>query len=175
MNKILTVIALVAAMALTSCGGGQKPSQRVRSVQTEKSDSAVKKVAFTKAGLNKTPEIHVTMNGVPFKMLWDTGATITVISSQELGQLVKDGAVNDADILGEMRVVVADGSSVKVPVINIRELTIATDGEPYVVNNVQVTVVSDPSASLLLGQNVMKELPKYSINEAEQTFDFEDK
>lgn len=171
MNKIILFIA-AAAMALSACSN-QKPSERVRGGAASQAAST-RKVAYTKAHADATPEIQVTMNGVPFKMLWDTGATGTTISQQELNQLIKDGAVSDSDVQGYGQFTVADGSTLTAPVISIRSLTIATDGEPFEVNNVTVAVMPNPTSSMLLGQNVMNELPKYTFNEVTQNIEFED-
>jgi len=171
MNRVMLAL-VVAASLLASCNA-PKPD-RVRTKDTTDSVT-VKKVHYTKANYGATPEVQVTMNGVPFKMLWDTGATITLISTQEHNQLVKDGAISPDDYVRNIMLTVADGSSVMVPVIRIKTLTIPTDGEPLVVNNVDVVVIADPNASILLGQNVMKELPKYEVNDIDQNLEFEDK
>ncbi len=170
MNKFVYFV-FVCVLILGACNN-QKVSDRYRT--NKKEVLTVRKVAYTRQTETSTPEINVEMNGVPFKMMWDTGAAGTTISFQECLSLYKAGVLSDNNIKCYASCTVADGSEVTVPVYSIRELVIRTDGEPYVVNNVEVMVMSNISASMLLGQNVMKELPEYSFNDLEQVIVFKD-
>ncbi|MCX4331444.1 MAG: retropepsin-like aspartic protease [Muribaculaceae bacterium] len=175
MHKIFSLISVALLLIVASCDN-QKPSPRIRAGQADAIRSAGgRKVMFTRTSETSTPEINVEMNGVPFKMLWDTGATGTSISMQECMSLYKAGELSDNDIIGEVLCTVADGSTVKVPVYAIREVVIRTDGEPFIVNNVEVSVMPSLSASMLLGQNVMKELPEHVFNESSCQIEFKDR
>ena len=175
MHKIFSLISVALLLIVASCDN-QKPSPRIRTGQTDSLRTAnVRKVMYTRTSETSTPEINVEMNGVPFKMLWDTGATGTSISLQECLSLYKAGVLSDNDIKGYALCTVADGSTVKVPVYSINEVVIRTDGEPFVVNNVEVSVMSSLSASMLLGQNVMKELPEHVFNESSCQIEFKDR
>lgn len=177
MNKILTLLSLLAILLTASCSGSQKPAERERTKTVQKTDSVVVgRVAFERENpydQASTPRINVELNGVPFKMLWDTGAEGSTISKLELAALAKAGKISDADYEGYVRAVVADGSSVKVPQVRIRELVIrGKKGEEFTVYNVTMSVMPTAWASMLLGQNVMKELPRCSVVDNEQEIVF---
>ena len=88
MKKILFAMAGIAIFACVSCGNKQKPSPR-SSVWGENVDTTTvaevrlsgEKVLVpfkrTESGL---AEVQVSLNGVPFNMWWDTGASVTCIS-----------------------------------------------------------------------------------------------
>ncbi len=176
MNRfsILTLI-MGFILALASCDN-QKPRQRHNTDTIQRTDSIISmRVSFKRQSTTSTPEVTVKLNGVPFNMMWDTGAERTVISAFELASLMKAGKISDYDHKGYMTAVVADGSSSQVPVFNIREFTLTdTDGNEHTIYNVDVAVIDNMGASLLLGQNVMKELPAYRFNDVEQNIEFYD-
>lgn len=174
MNR-LSILTLIAGciIAFTSCDN-QKPRQRHNTDTIQHTDSIISmRVGFKRQSTTSTPEITVKLNGVPFNMMWDTGAEITVISGFELVSLKKAGKISDYDHKGYMTTVVADGSQSQVPVFKIREFTLTdTEGNEHTIYNVDVAVIENIGASLLLGQNVMKELPAYRFNDVDQNIEF---
>ncbi len=178
MNKILTLLSMLAILLAASCSDNQKPAERERTKQTQqKNDSiVVGRVAFERESpydQASTPRINVELNGVPFKMLWDTGAEGSTISKLELAALIKAGKTSEVYDAGYTTAIVADGSMVKVPQVRIRELVIrGTKGEEFAVYNVTMSVMPTAWASMLLGQNVMKELPRCSVVDNEQEIVF---
>ena len=67
------------------------------------------------------------------------------------------------------------GSSTQEKVYVIRELFIpGQDSEHYLrIQDVHVAVAENLAAPLLLGQNVMQNLPKHSFNENKEVIEFE--
>lgn len=166
MKHFKILLSLLALAFITSCGNGQKPSDRIRYQNPAEADSLYIRVSYDRPTETSTPEVQVELNGSPFKMLWDTGATTTCISTLELVNMIKNGTISESDRTGSVSITVADGSTVAVPTFNIREVVLrGTSGEVLRVNNVDVVVMDNPSASLLLGQNIMKELPAYTFDD----------
>lgn len=171
---ILIIIGVVIAAGcyLQSCGGDQKASERedVWSVDTV----SVIKVPFQRTG-GDLIEIQVSLNGVPMNMWWDSGASTSSISALELLQLAKQGRITLDDYQRDVTTRIADGSTSTSLMFNIKELYIeAKDNKHLIINNINVLVSPNEGAPLLLGQNVMMNLPKYVINDAEGVIEFEE-
>lgn len=174
MNKFIIAVCTAFIIVATGCGGNTKPAKR----PTVEDNDSVKQgptLAYVKDSESSTPVVTVELNGVPIKMLWDTGATGSTISTLEFLNLLKAGNISEDDHLGNTYATVADGSIVEVPIYVIREVIIrTTDGKEKIVNNVTVSVMDNLGASALLGQNVMKELPKYTFDDVESVIRFEE-
>ena len=95
-------MAGMSILLCASCGNKQKPSPR-SSVWGENVDTTT--IAKIKLSGNKVlvpfkrmesglAEVQVSLNGVPFNMWWDTGASVTCISLLELQKLAKEGKIS---------------------------------------------------------------------------------
>ena len=116
----------------------------------------------------------MSLNGVPFNMWWDTGASITSISTLELAKLVKEGKIDDEDYIQTVKTHIADGTQVEEEVYLIKELYIkGEDGKYLVLYNIHATVSDNLSAPLLIGQNVIQQLPKHSFDESRSVIEFD--
>lgn len=182
MKNILFAMATIAILTLTSCGNNQKPSQRVNVWEEVDTTSAVKKVTLSgktvfvpfKRTDNGLAEVQVSLNGTPFNMWWDTGASITSISSLEFIKLMKEGKVNEDDKIGSVKTSYADGSSGVEDVYRIKEIFIqGRDNEHLILNDVAVTVSESLGAPLLVGQNVISNLPKHRFNDDTGEIEFD--
>lgn len=182
MKKLILIIiaALVCGASLTSCVDTQKPSKR-HPVWTEDSvadNSATLSsnkvlVPFTRTSGNLA-EVQVSLNGVPFNMWWDTGASITSISALELQKLAKEGKISLSDYEQSIVTQIADGSTVENLVFNIKEIYIpAKDNQYLILHDISATVSENAGAPLLIGQNVIQNLPKHSFNEEEGVIEFD--
>lgn len=183
MKKVVYIISAVIIMLTNaSCGNNQKPSDR-SSVWGEDVDTTTVKgislssekvfVPFqrTASGL---AQVQVSLNGVPFNMWWDTGASITSISSLEFIKLVKEGRVEEDDKIGSIQAKYADGSSGEEDVYRIREISIqGKDNEHLTLYGVAVSVSENLGAPLLIGQNVISELPKHKFNDDTEEIEFD--
>lgn len=111
-----------------------------------------------KAGVKYIP---VSINGMQLRMIFDTGASQTLISLAEANYLYQKGLLYDEDILGKGHSQVADGRIVENLVINLREVII---GENLRCTNVHAIVSNNVSAPLLLGNEVIDRAPSYTID-----------
>lgn len=173
MKSFIFTLGIILMVFVSSCQE-KKAAKRSRWQETAiENKDVVARVSYERLNSTSTPEVQIELNGVPFKMLWDTGATSTCISSLEFINLVKAGKISDDDLKGASYVTVADGSTVTVPVYNIKEVVIrGTGGEELKVYNVDISVMDNLGASMLLGQNVMKELPQYKFDDTENELVF---
>lgn len=181
MKKILFLL-LALMLVSTSCSNMQKPSKR-ESVWSESADTiSIQEVILsgdkvmvpfkrTESGL---AEVQVSLNGVPFNMWWDTGASLTSISLLDLQNLIKQGKISVDDKIGSAIVSLADGSSSEEVVVNLKEIYIPGQDNKYLVlKDIAALVSKNIEAPLLIGQNVITNLPKHSFNESNGVIEFD--
>lgn len=178
MKKNVLLLLATTMLICTSCND-QKPSQRDNAWDEEK---AVKNVTLsgekvyvpfkrTDSGL---AEVQVSLNGSPFNMWWDTGASITSISSLEFIKLMKENKVSAEDKIGSVQASFADGSSGFEDVYQIHEIYIQGKNNEYLkLEDVAVTVSESLGAPLLVGQNVISQLPKHKFNDETEEIEFD--
>lgn len=170
-----------AMLICYSCGSGEKPSQR-SDVWGNTDTITVKEISLssekvfvpfqrTASGL---AQVQVSLNGVPFNMWWDTGASITCISALELQKLAKEGKIELDDYMGNVVSGLADGSSSEEAVFNIKEIFIPGRDNKYLrLTDVAAVVSANAEAPLLIGQNVISNLPKHTFNDATEEIEFD--
>ncbi len=180
--KKLTLIFTVLILVCTSCGSGQKPSSRDDVWGGNIDNSIVKEITLsgeqvlvpfkrTNSGL---AEIQISLNGVPFNMWWDTGASITCISKLELQKLVKEGKISSEDFNGTITAGLADGSTTEEAVFIIKEIYIQGQDNKYLIlKDVAATISANAQAPLLIGQNIISNLPKHTFDESAGIIVFE--
>lgn len=172
MNKTISlIVSFVIGIIVVSCGGNQKPSERTNvwdDTETEEVELSTEKVCVPfKRTAGELAEIQVSLNGVPFNMWWDTGATMTCISALELQKLAKEGKIELDDYQGSILTKIADGSTSEALVFNIKEIYIpGTDNQYLVLRDIDAAVSASANAPLLIGQNVIQNLPKHTFDEA---------
>lgn len=180
-------ISLFIMLFCTSCSNKQKPSPRidvwgndilsttesVKDVEL-KGDRVLVPFKRTESDL---AEVQIFLNGVPFNIWWDTGASLTCISSLEFVKLKKEGKVNDEDYAGSITSNIADGSTTEEAVYVIKEVLIKGQDENHYLrlHDVLVAVSENITAPLLLGQNVIQNLPKHAFNDSKGIIEFEEK
>lgn len=178
MKKVVLIISAIVMLMCVSCSKNQKPSQRVK-VWNEKEDSTVmtnsqKVMVPFKRMESGLAEVQVSLNGVPFNMWWDTGASVTCISLLELQKLEKEGKIKLEDFLGVATAKIADGSTTESFLITIKEIYIQGKNDQHIVlRDVSAMVSPNEKAPLLLGQNVIARLPQHSFNESTGLIEFE--
>lgn len=170
MNKtIYFLISLIIGGLMISCGGNQKPSPRIEvwGDSEEEIELSTEKVCVPfKRTSGDLAEIQVSLNGVPFNMWWDTGASMTCISALELQKLAKEGKIELDDYQGSILTKIADGSTTEALVFNIKEIYIpGTDNQYLVLRDIDAAVSANADAPLLIGQNVIQNLPKHTFDE----------
>lgn len=103
--------------------------------------------------------IPTEVNGIPMKMVLDTGASNLTLSIIEYQFLRKQNLINDSTVK-ETECTIANGQTIKCYSTNIAKLTI---GE-ITIDNVECSVMPQQDAPLLLGMNVLKRLGNFSID-----------
>lgn len=170
-KKIFLAISIFIGLLMTACVGNQKPSARANVWDDSENDEvelSTEKVCVPfKRTAGDLAEVQVSLNGVPFNMWWDTGASMTCISALELQKLAKEGKIELDDYQGSILTKIADGSTTEALVFNIKEIYIpGTDNQYLVLRDIDAAVSASANAPLLIGQNVIQNLPKHSFDEA---------
>jgi predicted aspartyl protease len=89
----------------------------------------------------------------------DSGASTVTIPADVYKTLVRTGAVEDSDIIGQAMVVLADGSKSKLPIFMIRSLEV---GDKTIKNIVAAVLPS--GGRLLLGQSFLARFKSWSLD-----------
>ena len=97
-------------------------------------------------------EILCTINELPLKFIFDTGASSVSISSVEASFMLKNGYLRSDDIKGKDYYSMATGEIHEGTVIRLREIKIGD----IMLRNVEASVVHSQQAPLLLGQSVLE-------------------
>ena len=93
--------------------------------------------------------ITVELNGIPMKMIYDTGFNGMVsMSLLELQTLAKNNQFSQADVVGTSYSSIADGSIVENGIILLRSVKLADGVE---LKNVRASVALNQEAPMLLG------------------------
>lgn len=109
--------------------------------------------------------VPCTVNGIPLKFILDTGASDVSLSLKEADYMVKNGLLNEEDIIGNGYYQTATGNiSVGVNVI-LREIKFGD----IKLTNVVASVIQSDKAPLLLGQSVLSRIGKYQIDPVNNT------
>ncbi|MDD4490768.1 MAG: retropepsin-like aspartic protease [Paludibacter sp.] len=94
------------------------------------------------------------VNGLKLRFIFDTGASNVCISLTEATFMLKNGYLNENDIIGSTKSMIADGSLVENTQIILREVQIGV----MKLTNVTATVMHNIKAPLLLGQSAIQKL-----------------
>ncbi len=113
--------------------------------------------------------VKVTVNGVDFDMIFDTGCSGTLISVAEANYLYQKGALSEGDFIGVAKSQIADGSIVENMVVNLKEVVI---DNRISCSDVKATVSGNVQAPLLLGNEVLDRVATITIDNTDQTLKF---
>lgn len=126
------------------------------------------RVPFKQAGGVKY--VQCLINGtIKTDMILDSGCSTTLISIDEAKYMFAKGNLTKYDYLGSSQSQIADGSIVEDMVFNLKSLVIADKIE---CSNVEVTVSANANAPLLLGNEVLDRMPKYTVDNEHQEIVF---
>lgn len=131
----------------------------VTELEYTSSDNTVR-VPFKNNGGIKT--VQCLINGtILTDMILDSGCSGALISISEAQYLWSRGELTSNDYKGNAQSMIADGSIVENMVFNIKSIVVADKIE---CRNVEVTVSANPGAPLLLGNEVLDRMPRYTID-----------
>lgn len=173
---IITNIALLFVLLFTSCGNKSNDEYSYEyeeyyedyypDDETLIEDDYIEIAYQEKNGVKLLP---VSINGLGFYMIFDTGCSTNLISRLEFMALVKNGLITEEDILGTVQSSIADGSVVEMPVVKLREVII---GDKILFENVEAVVADNVAADLLLGNEILNRVKSYEIDNNEQVIKF---
>ena len=107
-----------------------------------------------------TYEVACSVNGLPLKMIFDTGAADVTISSVEASFMLKNGYLSDNDVKGKKNYMTASGDIHEGTVLRLKEVKLGD----AILKNVEASVVHSQKAPLLLGQSVLEKFGTITID-----------
>ncbi|MCQ2347386.1 MAG: retroviral-like aspartic protease family protein, partial [Paludibacteraceae bacterium] len=165
MKQIFSLFLFAFATFLFSCSNPKQStteiSQNVDSIEVNKdSISHPQRVGIQMTKEGGVYTIPCIVNGVKMNFVFDTGASNVCISLTEALFLYKNGYIDDEDIGGKTKSVVADGSITTNTKLTLKTIEIGG----IVLRNVDALVSSNIEAPLLLGQSALQKLGKFEID-----------
>lgn len=133
--------------------------QRYSKDKVTESESIVTEVDMKKM-YGGTFEVPCSVNGLPLKMIFDTGAADVTISSVEASFMLKNGYLADADVKGKRNYMTASGDIHEGTILRLKEVKLGD----AVLKNVEASVVHSQKAPLLLGQSVLEKFGTITID-----------
>ncbi|MDF0718592.1 retropepsin-like aspartic protease [Kaistella sp. PBT33-4] len=104
--------------------------------------------------------VWIELNGIPLRFIFDTGASSIFISPAEALVLVKQGTLNEEDLIGEEQYQDATGDVSVGTVINLKEVKIGN----RILRNVKASVSDNIESPLLLGQSALEQFGTIEID-----------
>ena len=112
-----------------------------------------------------TYEIPCSINGLPLKFIFDTGASDVTLSSVEANFMLKNDYLSAKDFKGSRHYLTADGNISDGAVVCIREVQVGD----VKLKNIEASVVRNQKAPLLLGQSVLERFGSVTIDNENST------
>lgn len=106
-------------------------------------------------------EVACSINNLPLKFIFDTGASSVSISSVEASFMLKNGYLTADDIKGKEYFSTATGEIHEGTIIRLREIKIGD----AVLKNIDASVAHNQQAPLLLGQSVLERFGTITIDD----------
>ena len=107
-----------------------------------------------------TYEVACSVNNLPLKFIFDTGASSVSISSVEASFMLKNGYLKEEDIKGKEYFSTATGEIHEGTIICLKEIKIGN----AILRNVNASVAHNQQAPLLLGQSVLERFGTITID-----------
>ena len=123
-------------------------------------EERIVEIPFTKAG--GVTKVDCTINSLPLKFIFDTGAADVTISKVEANFMYKNGYLDARDVVGKKAFLDATGDISVGTTIILKEIEFGG----LVLRDVRASVVDTQNAPLLLGQTVLQRLGKIEIDNA---------
>ena len=128
-------------------------------VSPEAAETLISEVQMKKMA-GGTYEVPCSINGLPLKFIFDTGASDVTISSVEANFMLKNDYLSTKDFKGNRKYLTADGNISEGAVICIREVQVGD----VKLKNIEASVVKNQKAPLLLGQSVLERFGSITID-----------
>ena len=128
-------------------------------ITTESAEALVSEIQMKKMP-GGTYEVPCTINGLPLKFIFDTGASDVTLSSVEANFMLKNDYLSEKDFKGSRRYLTADGSIANGAIVRIKEVKVGD----VTLNNIDASVVKSQKAPLLLGQSVLERFGTITID-----------
>lgn len=159
---IVKIAILFLFVGFISCSSDKNNSSEteLKEETAAKPDSTIIKIGIKMQPSGGVYTLPCYVNGVKMNFVFDTGASNVNISLTEAMFLYKNGLLEDSDIEGIGRSMVADGSIVENMIINLHSIEIGG----IIITDVKAIVSESLSAPLLLGQSVIKRLGRFEMN-----------
>ena len=127
-------------------------------------ETAEEEKVVSEIGMKKmyggTYEIPCSVNGLPLKMIFDTGASDVTISSVEASFMLKNGYLSENDVKGKKHYMTASGDIHEGTILKLKEVKLGD----AVLKNIEASVVHSQKAPLLLGQSVLEKFGTITID-----------
>jgi peptidoglycan-associated lipoprotein len=123
-----------------------------------------KRIPFRINPPTNLPEFVVIVNGASFTFVYDENARQNQIGVEDAMRLLRTGRINRNDFRDGERAFDEEGDIVKNAVITLRELRIGR----HTLSNVQVTVVPELPAPLILNAETLKPIGEFTIDRIER-------
>jgi clan AA aspartic protease (TIGR02281 family) len=110
------------------------------------------------SGVFAVPVVINRAVSIPFVL--DSGASEVQLPAEVVLTIIRTGTLSEGDFIGQSSYVLADGSTLRSPRFNIREMRV---GE-YVVRNVTASVGPAVTSDALLGQSFLSKLSSWALD-----------
>ena len=168
MKKHAILLILILLISVVSCNDNNIKSSIVDSNSdsipmqdsTSVQDSSMVRIGMKMEKSGGVYLLPCVVNGVKMNFIFDTGASNVSISLTEALFLLKNGYLEDYDILGSSLSQVADGSIVENTEINLHSIEV----NGIIITDVKAVVSNSIDAPLLLGQSAIQKLGKIEIS-----------
>lgn len=107
-----------------------------------------------------TYEVPCSINGLPLKFIFDTGASDVTLSSVEANFMLKNDYLSAKDFRGKRDYLNASGEIVEGSVVCLKEVSVGD----VTLKNINASVVKNQTAPLLLGQSVLERFGTITID-----------
>lgn len=175
MKLVIKICILMSVISIYACSQSGRREPNIRSETSNIQHNNKPKISWggrtvvkmeKKNGVNEVP---VEINGSKMFFIFDTGAGMVSISGTEALFLYKQGTLTEEDILGTTNFIDANGDISEGTVINLKTVKIGN----RTLQNIKASVVHNMQAPLLLGQTVLENFGKISIDNNKDEIIFE--
>lgn len=174
-----TSILLCTVILLLVCSCAHKSGHKVHDYQRESRLSVRNDATLSERKVRGHAKVHMTkeggvylvpikVNGLDLRFIFDTGASSISLSSAEALVMLRQGKINQDDIVGQQQFRDATGGLSVGTVIRLRSVEIGG----ITLNNIEASVVDNIQAPLLLGQTALSKFGKVTINYNNNTIEF---